>query len=71
MERQSQGIASAKARGVKFGRPKIENPDSFDHIARKWEAGEISFAEVLTSLKMSHFLLKRKRIGKFISLMDK
>ena len=60
LERQSQGIAAAKARGIKFGRPKIKTPDSFDKIVRKWEAGDIKFAEVLVSLNMSQATFYRR-----------
>lgn len=41
-KRQEQGIAAAKARGVKFGRPPIEIRDDFTEIAEKWKNKEIS-----------------------------
>ncbi len=31
-QRQAEGIAAAKARGVKFGRPAIERPGNFDEV---------------------------------------
>ena len=31
-KRQLDGIAAAKAKGVKFGRPKVESPDDFPEI---------------------------------------
>ena len=31
-ERQAQGIAAAKGRGVKFGRPRAELPDNMDEL---------------------------------------
>ncbi|MDO4477803.1 MAG: recombinase family protein [Lachnospiraceae bacterium] len=43
--RQAEGIAAAKARGVKFGRPKRTLPDSFYPLAEKWLNGEISGTE--------------------------
>ena len=36
-KRQSEGIAVAKARGVRFGRPKKEVPDDFGKIVRNCE----------------------------------
>lgn len=36
-QRQAEGIAAAKARGVQFGRPKIEMPDNFMQLVSQWE----------------------------------
>ena len=36
-KRQAQGIAAAKARGVKFGRPTITMPDDFTDIVSEWQ----------------------------------
>ena len=44
-QRQAEGIAAAKARGVRFGRPPRPLPDNFDAICRRWQNGEISCAE--------------------------
>ena len=41
-KRQSQGIAAAKAKGVKFGRPKAKLPENFDEIVKKWRNKDIS-----------------------------
>lgn len=35
-KRQREGIAAAKAKGVKFGRPEIPLPDNFNEIHRAW-----------------------------------
>ena len=35
-ERQRQGIAAAKARGIKFGRPEKKIPDDFGDLVKKW-----------------------------------
>lgn len=40
--RQAEGIAAAKARGVRFGRPPIDLPDNFDEVCRSWQNKEIS-----------------------------
>jgi len=44
-QRQAEGIAAAKARGVKFGRPPMERPDNFSEVYEVWERGEISARE--------------------------
>lgn len=41
-ERQAEGIALAKARGVKFGRKPKELPANFLDIYEKWKAGKLS-----------------------------
>lgn len=41
-KRQAQGIAQAKARGVKFGRPKIKMPRNFKEVATQYLNGEIT-----------------------------
>ena len=41
-QRQAEGIAAAKARGVKFGRPSIPLPENFDQMRRNWRAGCIT-----------------------------
>lgn len=52
-KRQAEGIAAAKARGVKFGRPEKEAPDDFEEIVRAWEQKKLSFADALGKCNMS------------------
>jgi DNA invertase Pin-like site-specific DNA recombinase len=40
--RQAQGIAAAKARGVRFGRPPKPLPEGFHRAYQRWKAGKIS-----------------------------
>ncbi len=40
--RQAEGIATAKARGVKFGRPLKELPENFMEMREKWKRKEIN-----------------------------
>ena len=44
-KRQAQGIAAAKAKGMKFGRPVIKAPPDFPEIVQKWENGIIKSYE--------------------------
>lgn len=52
-KRQAQGIAAAKARGVRFGRPEIIPPYNFEQLIDDWQNKKISMAEVLRISKMS------------------
>jgi len=66
-KRQAQGIASAKARGVKFGRPTEKPPENFGELVKMWEKKKINFAEILsqTGLKQTAFYsrLREYRAG--------
>lgn len=59
-ERQEQGIAAAKARGVRFGRPEKDVPDDFTQLVKSWEKKELSLAEVLQKCEMSEATFYRK-----------
>ena len=41
-QRQAEGIAAAKAHGIRFGRPPHPLPDNFPHIYEQWKAGKIN-----------------------------
>ena len=66
--RQAEGIASAKARGVKLGRPVKKPPADFCEIIKLAEAGEITQAEAMrqTGLKQTAFYsrLREYRAGR-------
>lgn len=51
--RQAEGIALAKARGVKFGRPKITLDEKFKSTALIYAAGDISLKEALRALNIT------------------
>lgn len=44
-QRQSEGIAAAKARGVRFGRQYRILPDGFEELRRKWREQKITLRE--------------------------
>ena len=52
-QRQAEGIAAAKARGVKFGRRAMERPKEFAALKTMWECGEISSREAAMRLHIS------------------
>jgi len=59
-KRQSEGIAAAKAKGVRFGRPKCTLPNDFAKILKKWENKQISIEEVTKHCNMSKATFYRK-----------
>ncbi len=59
-ERQAQGIAAAKARGIRFGRPGKPIPEHFGEIVDRWENKDITFQEALEQCGMSKSTFYRK-----------
>ncbi|MBO5127844.1 MAG: recombinase family protein [Clostridia bacterium] len=59
-ERARQGIAAAKARGVRFGRPEVPVPEEFPQIVKAWEKGEISFDQAIKQCGMSEATFYRR-----------
>ena len=59
-KRQAQGIAAAKAKGVKFGRPEIAIPDDFGKLIKQWEKKQIYIDELLSLCNMSEATFYRK-----------
>ena len=53
-QRQKEGIAAAKARGVKFGRAPLEKPAEFDQLQSLWLQGEVSAREAGRQLNVTH-----------------
>ena len=52
-QQQAQGIAAAKARGVRFGRAAKPVPDGFDQLHRAWREGRISLKKAAESCGMT------------------
>ncbi|MBE6154735.1 MAG: recombinase family protein [Firmicutes bacterium] len=50
--RQKEGIESAKNKGIKFGRPKIEKPQNFDIVVNMWKNKEIKSKEAMELLNL-------------------
>lgn len=53
-QRQKEGIAAAKARGVHFGRKPQERPENYADVMRFWKRGEISGRAAAKMLGISH-----------------
>ena len=63
-KRQSEGIAAAKARGVRFGRPTKKLPENFGALMREWELGQLPLGELLaqTGLKEATFYRRLREL---------
>ena len=59
-KRQEQGIAAAKAKGVRFGRPEKPVPEDFSEIVRRWERQELNIKDVLLLCGMSNATFYRR-----------
>ena len=51
-QRQSEGIASARERGVVFGRPMVVKPDNYEEVMEKVFSGEITAVGAMKALKL-------------------
>ena len=52
-QRQAEGIAASKKRGVRFGRPTKEAPPEFEEIVARWQKKEVPLDEILKEYDMS------------------
>lgn len=59
-QRQAEGIAIARANGVKFGCRRQELPDNFEQYFELWKRGEISIRKAADALQMSHTTFYRR-----------
>lgn len=66
-QRQAEGIREAKAKGIRFGRPKREIPENFDEIYALWKKDSISQREAARRLKTNHHTFlswaKEEKVG--------
>lgn len=56
-QRQAEGIAVAKANGIKLGRPPMEKPENWNEVIAEWKAGHITATKAmeLTGIKRTSF----------------
>ena len=62
-KRQAEGIAAARDRGVRFGRPELPVPENFAEACRLWEAKQLSVkgAAEICGMPRSTFFYKAKK----------
>lgn len=53
-QRQAEGIAAAKARGIKFGRKPMERPKDYPIVREQWEKGVLSARKAAVQLEITH-----------------
>ena len=68
-QRQAEGIAAAKERGVHFGRPVVPVADNFSAIVLAWESGLLSFDDALEQSGLSYSTFYR-RLREYRSLNE-
>ena len=59
-QRQAEGIAVAKAKGVKFGKRKQRVPQGFSEYYEKWKSGQVTVREGAECLNMSSTTFYRR-----------
>ena len=59
-KRQAEGIAAARARGVKFGAPKKPLPEDFTTAHEAWLTGQLSIREAAKAAGMPHMTFYRR-----------
>ena len=51
-QRQAEGIAAAKAKGIKFGRPPLPLPENFYAVHKAWRSKKITLKEAASACNM-------------------
>lgn len=51
-QRQAEGIAAAKASGVRFGRPPLPLPENFQEVYRAWRGKQITLKQAAQACQM-------------------
>lgn len=74
-KRQAEGIAAAKAKGVRFGRPEATLPNDFDQIVAAWEQKKIPFREAVLRAGISDATFyrrvrKHRKTGKYLHIVE-
>lgn len=59
-KRQAQGISSAKAKGVRFGRPETKTPENFPKLVKRWREDKLSLNSLLETCQMSRATFYRR-----------
>lgn len=60
LQRQKEGIAAAKIKGKKFGRPQIDKPKDWDKVVGLWRKNEITATEAMRRLNLNRGTFYRR-----------
>lgn len=60
-QRQKEGIAAAKKRGVRFGRPPFVMPDNYEEYYKMWKDKKITAKEAAEILKIPLWAFYKKK----------
>ena len=65
-KQQAEGIAEARDKGIRFGRPSKALPDNYFHEYQKWRKGKTTIAEAAKACGMtpSRFYYQAKKFRK-------
>ncbi len=65
-QRQAEGIAAAKAKGIRFGRPPLPLPENFHVNYQRWKSGEITCTAAANAcgLRCPPFVTRRRSTKK-------
>ena len=63
-QRQQEGIAAARLRGVRFGRPRNQVPAEFEWVRQQWEQGRITSRQAARQLGVAQDTFLRWAHGK-------
>ena len=57
--RRDEGIAAARKKGVKFGRPRVEYPANWNSVYPRWKAHELTAAAAAAEMQLTRSTLYR------------
>jgi DNA invertase Pin-like site-specific DNA recombinase len=60
LQRQAEGIAAARARGVHMGRPVKRPPENFSELAKLWERGKLRTIDFMAQTGLTETTLYRR-----------
>ncbi len=65
-QRQAEGVAAAKARGVKFGRPPLPLPENFHEAHKAWRGKKLTLRQAAKACNLPEgtFYAKARKFAK-------
>ena len=71
LQRQAEGIAAVKRKGIKFGRPSIPLPENFHSLHQDWRNGKISMKEAARACNMQPKTFYSKAVKEERNMLQK